>query len=265
MSKRTAVRTTEHIPYTRTEETSHGRGHRTEMRERHESFGLVGVNRITVGGGARSNMFGSHLDHHPTLFRFRVQRAVRVHTDLAYDRFHSDGEADRTQLLEFDLTATQFVELMTSLNVGEGIPCTLRYVLGEQMEDVPGEHETEAQNIARKFAAEMKDIAGSVKPLTGRIATIMAKPTIGKRDREDVVSLVGQIVRQFDDHAPFVMNQFVESTGRLVTAGKAEVEAYAMSVVMAAGIEHLRQLRERGGDQAVAEAVQALDVGGPES
>jgi len=258
---RDKTRLSEHIPYTRTEESSHGSGHRTEMRERHESFGLVGVSRITVGGGARCNMFGSHLDHHPTLFRFTVKRAVRLHTELAYDRFHSDGEAERTQLLEFDLTATQFVELMTSLNVGEGIPCTLRYVLGEQMEDVPGEHETEAQNIARKFAAEMKDVAGSVKPLTDQVAAIMAKPTIGKGDRSAVVSLVGQIVRQFDDHAPFVMKQFVESTGRLVTAGKAEVEAYATSVIMAAGIEHLRQLRERGGEQAVAEAVLALDAG----
>jgi hypothetical protein len=261
MSKRTGDRKVERIPYIRTEESSHGSGHRTEMRERHESFGLVGVNRITVGGGARSNMFGSHLDHHPTLFRFTVKRAVRLHTDLAYDRFHSDGEAERTHLIEFDLTATQFVELMTSLNVGEGIPCTLRYVLGEQMEDVPADHETEAQNIARKFAAEMSDIAGSVKPLTDQVATIMAKPSIGKRDREDVVSLVGQIVRQFDDHAPFVMKQFTESAGRMVTAGKAEVEAYAESVIRAAGIEHLRQLRERGGDKAVAEAVQALDVG----
>jgi hypothetical protein len=253
-------RKTERIPYTRTEETWSGSGHRTELRERHESFGLVGVNRITVGGSARSNMFGSHLDNHPTLFRFTVKRAVRLHTDLAYDRFHLDHEAERTQLIEFDLTATQFVELMTSLNVGEGIPCTLRYVLGEEMEDVPHEHETEAQNIARKFAAEMKDIAGSVKPLTDQVATIMAKTSIGKGDRAEVVSLVSQIVRQFDDHAPFVMKQFVESTGRLVTAGKAEVEAYATSVIMAAGIEHLRQLKERGGEQAVADAVLALDV-----
>ncbi len=242
----------ERIPY-----TSAARADGVE--ERHESFGLVGVSRISCSG--RNAMFGSHLQDHPTVFRFTVQRARRLHTDLAYDRFHGDGECEQQHLLEFDLTATQFVELMTSLNVGEGIPCTLRYVQGERMEDVPLEHETEAQMIAKRFAEEMGDVAGSVKPLTDKIGALMGAPTVGKRAREEVLSLVGRIVRKFDDHAPFVMRQFLDSTTKLITAGKAEVEAYATSVIMAAGMEHLRQLRERGGAEAVTQAIKALGVG----
>lgn len=250
--------TVERIPFTRTEREGAGGG--LEYRERHESFALVGVNRVSIGGGGRVGMFGSHLDSHPTVFRFKLQRAVRVHTNLAYDRFYGDHEAETQNLVEFELTPTQFVELMTSLNMGEGVPCTLRYVDGQRMEDVPDEHETEAQTIVRNFSADMQDIAGSVRPHADRIAEIMAKPSIGKRDRDEVNDLVEKMLRKLSDRTPWILKMFVESTGRLITDGKAQVEAYATSVIMSAGLEAIHKIRARGGE-AVSRAVAALTEG----
>lgn len=206
-------------------------------------------------------MFGSHLDHHPTVFRFTVRRAQRVHSDLAYDRYCPDSEAEQTHLMEFDLSATQFVELMTSLNMGEGIPCTLTRVIGTQMDPVPDDHATEAVMIAQKFGDEMRDVAASVKPLTDSINEVLGKKgTINKSDRQTIADAVFHIVKRFGDHAPFVMKQFNESTDRMRLGARTEVEAYATSVILAAGIEHLRQLKEQGGDGAVQQAIDALDV-----
>lgn len=257
---RTSERVVERIPHTVIEEPGQGSAHGrlTDVRERHESFGLVGVSRLSYGPG-ENNMFGSHMDRHPTTFRFTVQRATRQHSNLAYDRYHSDGEAARTQLLEFEVTATQFVDLLTSLNQGEGVPCTIRRVLGETMDDVPPDHKTERQLIRERFADEMRDVAKSVRPLTDSIEATLRKRSIGKGDREQIRSDLTQIVRVLSDHAPWVMRQFSESTDRLEIAGKAEVEAYAESVIRAAGLEHLRRLRHMDPDTVQAELA-ALDV-----
>jgi len=233
----------ERIPYESNAKKHPHTGHREDIEERHESFGLVNVSRLFYGSGT-NNMFGSHLDNHPTTFRFSVKRAIRQHTDLAYDRYHADSDAECPEVVEFEMTATQFIDALTSLNMGEGVPCTLRRVMGTAMEPVPVEHKSERQLIRERFEKEMQDIAKSVQPLTSSIDEILAKKTIGKCDREEIASLVKRIIMTLDDHAPFAMKQFNESTTRMEVAGKAEVEAYADSVIRAAGLEALQAIKE---------------------
>jgi rubrerythrin len=204
-------------------------------------------------------MFGTHLDQHPTTFRFTVRRAVRHHSDLAYDTFFRDHEAEATELVEFEMTATQFVEMLTSLNVGDGVPCTIRHVQGTRMEDVPEEHKSERELIRSKFTTDMRDLAKTAKPATTKLDTILSKKTIDKSDRNEIRGLVRSIIKQFDDHAPFVLKQFDESADRMETDGKAEVEAYAQQVIRAAGLEHLRRLKDMAPEQVEAE-LQALGV-----
>lgn len=246
----------ERIPFSSRAETGSMGG----TRERHESFGLVGVSRISHAG--RNRMFGTHLDQHPTTFRFTVKRAVRYHSQLAYDSYFHDHEAAPVELVEFEMTATQFVELLTSLNVGEGVPCTLRYVMGTRMEDVPEEHKSEHEVIRNTFKRDMLNVAKSAKPATDQIDAILDKKTIGKGDRDEIRGLVRSIVKQFDDHAPFVMRQFTEATTRMETAGKAEVEAYAQQVIRAAGLEYLRQLKDMEPAQVEAQ-LEAMGVRPP--
>lgn len=255
IESRTSARVVERVKHEVSEENSLG-SHRTDHAERHESFGLVGISRLSYGPG-RNRMFGSRLDSHPTTYKITVRRAVRTHSDLAYDRFSSDHTAARTELIEFELTATQFVDMLTTSNVGEGVPCTIRAVLGEQMDPVPNEHKTETELIRERFGTEMRDIARAVKPITDKITGILDKRTaIGKKDRDNLASHVNQILRHFTDHAPWVMRQFGEATERMLVAGKAEVEAYAESVIRAAGLEALRM---RAIEAAEAEA-QVIEV-----
>lgn len=228
---------TERIPYSFTSQVSVG--DREEIVERHESFGLISFSRLSHSGHNR--MFGSHLDDHPTTYQLTVRRAQRVHSDLAYDRFRSDHDAERIELITLELTATQFVDLLTSLNMGEGIPCTLRQVMGTTMEDVPVEHQTERILIRNQFGKAMRDIVGSTRPFTDKIKSILGKATIGKGDRKEILTLLDRVLKIFGDSAPFALSQFNESADRMEKAGKAEVEAYAHQVIVAAGLEHLRK------------------------
>lgn len=228
----------ERIPYTSRTEKCPGGPTFTQQVERHESFGLVGVNRISSTG---TRMFGSHLDQHGVMFRFTLLRAKRVHTDLIRDRIYEDYEAECPRLVEFELTAAQFVELMTSLNVGQGVPCTLVSVAGVEMEEVPEAVKSEAEMIHEKFTEDMRDVATTLRPMTDEIEEVLSAKSITKAGREKIRNSVFHIVKKISDSAPYAMRSFTESAGRRLAQGKAELDAIANTALMRAGLKALTQ------------------------
>jgi hypothetical protein len=222
------------MSYTKERKPDYGGPTSFETVEKHPSFGMVGISRVTSTG---TRMFGSHQDKHSTLFEFTVSTAKRessTHGSRAY--------VDKT-LIRFSLTAAQFVELMTSLNVGDGVPCTLTWKQGEgNIEPVPEEHKTEEAMIAEEFKNIVGDIAASTKPMIDKISEILAKKSIKKADREEIAKQVRFITRIYGDSAPFVMDQFSRSADKKLAAGKAELDATLSTVLMAAGLHHLRAL-----------------------
>src|SRR6185312_8767541 len=103
--------------------------------EEHESYGVVGFNRVTGNPGS---LFGSSINH-SNFIRLRISRAAREwHLSTYWYR-------DREQLIELDLSAAQFADLITSMNVGVGVPCTLRYVGTDRMAECPS-HDQRAKH-----------------------------------------------------------------------------------------------------------------------
>lgn len=223
----------EHIPFK--SELLPGVGDDTQVQESHESFGMLSFHRGSGGRGA-THLFGSHVEYHPVTIRLEVKRAVRSFSkDLSYDSIYA-----RETLIEVELSAAQFTDSITLMNHGDGIPCTLRYVGGVQMEDVPDDHRSEQHKIVEGFKEQMSAVRESAKPQLEKLQTILAKKAIGKKDREEIAWLFEKLTRNFSDNAAFTMSQFNEATSKLETEAKKEVEAYAQSILVGAGIEHLR-------------------------
>jgi hypothetical protein len=218
--------------------------------ESHESFGIVGINRVS---STPRRLFGSHQEAHTTMFEFTVSHAERVHGEC-----HSDSYYARKRIVQFSVSSAQFVEMMTSLNMNDGVPCTLEWLDGERMGKVPEEHRTESQLIADNFREETEKITETVKPMVDAIQTILDKKSIGKADRKEIASQLNFITRIYGDHAPFVMDQFTRSADRKLSAGKAELDAMATSFLMAAGMAHLKELQARG--VSIEDVAQMIDT-----
>lgn len=82
----------------------------------HPAYGCVSLSRITCS--PPQQLFGSHAKH-SHFISLKIKRAER----------QSNGDFDfifgRNELIEIYLSGTQLGDLLTSMNVGERIPCTI--------------------------------------------------------------------------------------------------------------------------------------------
>lgn len=81
---------------------------------KHKSFGMVSFTR-THG---YANLFGSDFRHR-NYITIRVQRASCEHK-LSRDWYYGEQE-----LVEIFISETQLTQLITSLNTGDGVTCTI--------------------------------------------------------------------------------------------------------------------------------------------
>ena len=197
--------------------------------ETHESYGMVGLSRCT---GGNQHLFGSSIRSHGHFISLEVRRAKRMH-DLSRDWYMSDG---RVPLIEVHLSAAQFAEMITTMNVGDGVPCTIRYLGADKMENPP-DVSTEAEKVQTGFKEHTEELAQKMDRFQAEMRTLFEKKSLGKRDREEILKQIGLFIQSVRSDLPFVLESFEEATEKVVTTAKAEVEAFTTSAVQAAGLE----------------------------
>lgn len=201
----------------------------TNQSERHESYGLIGFNRVS--SSKNENFFGSSVrcNH---FIELHVRRATRRRNLNSY-WYH-----DEEELIELRLSPNQFAELLTTMNVGSGVPCTLQYVGGQRMADCP------SVDQRAMFEDEFtEDVANSIKEAEGLLGEIKevfaAKTAIGQKDRAEIVKKLDQMVMHIKNNIPFVQSQFNEAMDKTVVEAKSEVEAFVNNKIHSLGLAAL--------------------------
>lgn len=198
----------------------------------HESYGQVGFHRVQ---GSSGRLFGSSLPNQGSFITLRIGSCVRKH-HLGRDWYHGSMRGD---MIEVDLSAAQFAELITTMNVGTGTPCTIRRFNGKRMEDPPNEL-LEAEQVRTDFKEKVNQSAEKMLAYQKQIDAILDKPgAVSKKDREEIREAIGMIVQDVRANMPYWLRSFVEATGKVVTAAKAEVDAFMTNAVIQAGKEAL--------------------------
>lgn len=202
--------------------------------EEHPSFGVIGFSRVTHSLG-RNLLFGSHLDCHHETIVMRVKMAERSH-HLSHDWIHGHRE-----LIEVEMSPMQFAQLLTTINFGDGVPCTIRFLTGKgRIDPVPEEHLPEQVKILEGVKTEAHDLVGSMDDRRKRLQELLSKKSINKGDREEIATLSEGLFRWFEDCIPFAVESFEESVEKVVTAAKAQVEEFTLATLVKAGMEKLR-------------------------
>lgn len=200
----------------------------------HESYGQVSFSRIQSTGGRR--LYGSSLASHLTTVRLRIARSGRRH-GLSQDWFH-----ERERIVEVELSAAQFAELLTTMNAGAGVPCTIVSLGRDRMEEPPPV-ETEAEAVRTGFHEDMARIVAETKAWRAEVMTALdGAKGITKATRDLVTKGVDRVVQHLAANAPFVVESFQEASARVVSAAKAEVDAFMLHNVIQAGLAHVRGL-----------------------
>jgi hypothetical protein len=200
----------------------------TEVKK-HESFGMVGLSRVSCN--PPDNLFGSSIKH-GTYIELSIKRA-EYHRDLSRDWFFA-----RDEIVSVKLGPSQFCDLITNMNVGEGVPCTLNYVMREKMQDVP--IEDKRVQFRNEFDKDMEGIASRLDRAVAKLEELKKSKTIKKGDIESLRDMVLMARQDIKSNVPFVNNSFAEQMDKTVTEAKAEVEAFATHMVMRTGIAALK-------------------------
>lgn len=193
-------------------------------RKEHESYGLISLSRIS---GRGEPLFGSSIRHSEVL-RLRISRGV-MNRDLSRDWYH-----ERDDIVEVDMSNSQFAEFVTTHNRGCGIPCTIRYVNGERVEDPPFDDKRE--QFRQEFKEHAATVARRLDELHAFAESLREKPTVTKTERAELVERIRMARQEVASNMPFMATQFDVQMDKSIKEAKGEIEAFALRRVVTAGI-----------------------------
>lgn len=203
-------------------------------RESHESYGMVRFARVS---GGRSNLFGSSITH-TGYIELQICNAVRER-HLNTDWYH----ADNRPLITVKLSANQFAELLTSLNVGSGVPCTIDSIGGKRLSDCP------ERNFRQEVRDEMEDRmaeATATAEAASKKLDELTKPggTVKKSELRKLAGLLQSAICEIKSNVPFAHECFNEACDKTVAEAKSEIDASVMTTVTQLGLEKLAETKE---------------------
>ena len=210
----------------------------------HPSFGIINLSRRN---GTKGPMFGSAIDTHVSTICLEIYRAQRIH-HLNYDSYHQ-----KELLSSVEMTTSQFSDLITSMNHGSGIPCTLKWVSPDgRIAPAPVEMlRTESHKIISDYVDGIKDPNEQVLRFVSEAIEIVANSKLGKKDKEAILRLLQGTKSALAANQKFIVDQIKEAAEKTMSAAKTEVDSFITAVLsntgltaLKDGLTHLKQIAQ---------------------
>jgi hypothetical protein len=204
--------------------------------EEHEAYGLIHFARVTGNVGP---LYGTPIRAHGGV----CMTLKESHKE--FDHVGGERHVGGKVIAECMMSAVQFAEAITTMNMGEGVPVTLQYVrpsgYGLDECERPPEQESEAKQIRESFNEQVAEKRAAMKSMKRHISKILQQGKVSKARIESIEYEINQFFRLFDDTAPFMMGTFEESVEKTVANAKTEISAFASMIAEKTGIEALKQ------------------------
>ena len=199
---------------------------------KHPAMVTVQLSRQTITPGV--TLFGSSVKN-SSMVSLKVLHA-EMNRSLSRDWVHGDIRP----IIEVLLSPMQFAELITSMNIGSGVPGTLHYHNGE-LYDYP-ELPTKSEQFREEIQEAVSNTLRSLKEAQAKINKILEddKP-VGKKGKVELKELLGNLNRLANSTLPFIGEQFAKQINKTVAEAKAEVDAFVSHVALETGINTIRE------------------------
>lgn len=198
-------------------------------RIKHPSFGQIRFSRVS----GQANFYGSELESNNYI-------SMEVSTSEMERTLTKDWHyGERESVLRLIMTSNQFAEMITSLNHGSGIPCTLERINGVGVE--PYEKiESRKTFVHRKFKDRMKEFSERLSPERSELIEKIQSSKMGKKDKSDLLFLINNIKTELENNIPYFAECFQETMDDIVVEAKTEIESAIQHKITMAGIESLK-------------------------
>lgn len=200
--------------------------------ETHPSYATISIGRVS---GSPGKLVGSQLKEHNGFF------SLKINTASIYFSGYDEEFFAEYPIIEVILSAAQFAEAITTLNVHSGVPCTLYRLMGESIPKPPQDILTEHEKIQVDFGDRQKEIIISIKNKMEKIRKMFTeKKSISKTDRSIVLDLLNRVLMDIESNQPFQLQCFQEAVERTTTYAKAEIDAMFTLALQKAGVKAIK-------------------------
>lgn len=183
--------------------------------EVHPAFGMIGASRVSSTG---THLFDSDIEH-KNLVMVRIYSATRKR-DLNHDWIFSDKE-----FVEVILSEAQWASFVSSMNVGDGVPCTIRYLNGEVIPEFP--HDPRLAHSMKETREAADRAFEQIKKAMAELEALDSKA--GAPARREAIRNLHSAIENAPANVAFAGKSLVEMTENVVQKARADVEAFVIA------------------------------------
>jgi hypothetical protein len=192
--------------------------------ETHPAYAMIGASRVS----GTSRLFNSEFNHqHYVTISIH---GASLNRDLSRDWIHA-----RNEYIEVALSESQWANFVCSMNVGDGVPCTLQRRNGEMISQIAGQPETKTT-----FKAELQETLKDVTKALDDLESKIKETKLSGKAQKELLDALAMAQRNLTPNLSFVADQFSEHIEETLDKAKIEVGAYIQSAISRTGIEALR-------------------------
>ena len=204
----------------------------------HPSYGTLLFSRKS--GGGKTSLFGSSIQHRDTICM--TLHHASIERGLNRDWIHGDKV-----IAEVEMSYSQFAEAITSMNIGTGVPVTVRWT-EKDGKIPPCDFVSKREQFEDEFKTQRKNATRVSEELIQEVTELFnQKGTLKKADKEEILRKLNKLKMDIGINTDFIVNQFNEQMDKTVMEAKGEIEAFYQNkvntIASAALVEHRDELK----------------------
>lgn len=198
----------------------------------HPSYGTLAFSRRS---GRATPLFGSSIKHRDTI------AMTLYHADITRG-LHEDNIYGNKPIAEVEMSYSQFAEAITSMNMGSGVPITIRWT-EKDGKIHPCDFVNKREQFADEFKEKRKRATNESQQIIKDVAEMFEqKKNLTKADRQEILSKLSKLSMDIGCNMDFIVDQFNEQMDKTVMEAKGEIEAFCQNkintIANAALVEH---------------------------
>ena len=191
--------------------------------------GIIQINR-TFGG--RNAMFGSSIEHD-------VVMKLSINTCEVDRSFSTDRYYPVNNIIEIELTPAQYAEMITNLNHGVGVPCTITKFQGKRIKN-DLKLKDEIETFKKEYKQNIDEVFNNMKDYINSLD--YTKPLSPKKIKE-IKERLRILIYSLENEGPFLSNRFNEYIEKVFVEAQSKIENNISLKLQNLGIEKLNELQ----------------------
>lgn len=196
----------------------------------HKSWGLIGFSRVH---GVGKKLFGSDVATDDAII-MTLKQAEKTR-DLNRTWVHSKDE-----IAEVIMTPNQFAELITLMNVGEGVPCTIRFTQKDGFIDFKPEDD-KIDLILEEREKHIDNAFNGLNESIAQVYHLMDNKKISKTVGTEIVEKLTGILNEINGKGrAFINHQAKQEIEKMVVEAKQNIQSYVDYKIYSTGLNELQ-------------------------